>query len=316
MDIKINKNLNMICGCGIALNSKKIKLVMVLPCEHIYHYKCIKNENKCKICNCYINNYFFMNNKLTTELDLQRYSDMLSVSNFCDMSDYSSINVLDNIINLLKIIGKIPFIEDIEDARQEINEFLSLNNTSIYIRGLDKIQKHNKVFIANHTSYLDFLLIMKFIDTYFLSSKFLVQNIIGRQFVKKVPIMIIDRDKSDNTVEQMKKFIKKHGSICIFPEGAISHPETIIKFRTGAFHIGCPIYAIVIRYENIKSDFSISKFLFKSCDRADVKIYLDVLGPYYPPFTDIDIEKIRIDMAITGKMLLSRVSNKDMKEKK
>jgi hypothetical protein len=37
-----------------------------------------------------------------------------------------------------------------------------------------------------------------------------------------------------------------------------------------------------------------------------------VLGPYYPPFDDQTIEKIRLDMARHGNMVLSRVSNRDV----
>ena len=37
-----------------------------------------------------------------------------------------------------------------------------------------------------------------------------------------------------------------------------------------------------------------------------------VLGPYYPPFNNTDIERIRLDMGKVGDMVLSRVSNRDI----
>jgi 1-acyl-sn-glycerol-3-phosphate acyltransferase len=113
----------------------------------------------------------------------------------------------------------------------------------------------------------------------------------------------------------MKKFIKSHGSICLFPEGAMTHPETIIKFRTGAFHLGYPIYPIVIRYESPMTDFDITNHALKLISQKKTVIYMDILGPYYPPFSKDDIENIRKDMAKVGNMLLSRVSSKDVSEK-
>ena len=63
-----------------------------------------------------------------------------------------------------------------------------------------------------------------------------------------VPLLIIKRGKNANTVKKMKNYVRKHGSICLFPEGIITHPDTIIQFRTGAFNIGEPILPVVIKY--------------------------------------------------------------------
>lgn len=312
-----NKDLNCKCVCG-RLYVKPIELAMTLPCEHIFHLSCL-NKNKykfCPICDTEIDGIHRMTKKIKTYTDVQRYSDMLSVSNYCGSSDYSIASVIDNTMDLSHVLLNIPFCKNLQDGRKVVDNFLSLNNTDICVRGLDRFNpREEKVFICNHTSYMDFMIIARFIDTYFLASEFVTQSALGTMITKIMPLMIFSRGKSNNVVEQMKKFVKKHGSICLFPEGVMSHPDTIVKFRTGAFHIGAPIYPIVLRYENIKSDFDITTFILKSSTRDKVKIYMDVIGPYYPPFSEEKIEKIREDMASVGDMLTSRVSSRGITEK-
>ena len=114
----------------------------------------------------------------------------------------------------------------------------------------------------------------------------------------------------------MRKFVDEKGSICLFPEGLISHPDSLVRFRSGAFHVNRPVYAIVIRYPEIIADGYVNKILYKLGAKKDMTIEVHILGPYYPPFTPEDIEKIRADMAYHGKMVMSRVSNRDIKDRK
>jgi len=312
----MDKILNFQCICGRTYY-KNIKLVMLLPCEHIFHELCVKTRKCifCPICDIEIEGNYKMTDKLNTDIDKQRYIDMLSVSNYCCMSDYNTGAVIDNALELSNVIVNIPMCNGLKDSRELIDKFLSLNDTEVHVRGLDRYRaRDKKVFIANHTSYMDFMIISRFIDTYFLSSSFIKETVIGRMLLNIMPIMVFKRGHSQNTVDQMKEFVEKNRSICLFPEGAMCHPNTITRFRTGAFHVGTPIYPIILRYENIKSDFSIGTFLLKSSTRDKVKIYLDVIGPYYPPFTEESIAQIRRDMADVGGMLLSRVSTRDISD--
>ena len=311
-----DKDLNFKCVCG-RLYAKATELAMVLPCEHIFHVVCLRKHKYkfCPICDTEVDGIHKMTKKVKTYTDVQRYSDMLSVSNYCGLSQYSVTSLVDNAVDLTHVLMNIPLCSNVQEGKKIIDNFLSLNNTDVCIRGLDRFNpREEKVFICNHTSYMDFMIIIRFIDTYFLASSFITQNAIGSIMAKVVPTMLFDRGASKNVVDQMKNFVKKNGSICLFPEGVMSHPDTIVKFRTGAFHIGAPIYPIVLKYENIKSDFDITTFIYKCSSRDKVKIYMDVIGPYYPPFTSEKIEKIREDMASVGNMLTSRVSSRGITE--
>lgn len=312
-----NKDLNIKCICG-KIDYKTIKISMIMPCEHIFHTKCLDDKELefCPICNTEIEGRKHMTDPIKTYEDAQRYSDMLSVTNFSKLSTYSISDVVDNLIDLTKILISAPFCKGIKDSRKVLGKFLSLNNTNIHVRGLDRINKKEKhAFICNHTTYMDFMVVLMFIDTYFLASDFINKSSIGASISKVIPLLIIKRGETTNTVDKMKEFIDKHGSICLFPEGVLCHPETIIKFRTGAFYLDVPIYPIVLRYKNIKHGSDIANFIFKSSSRHHVDIYMDVIGPYYPPFNKAKIERIRSDMANVGNMLTSRVSSRNITER-
>ncbi len=110
----------------------------------------------------------------------------------------------------------------------------------------------------------------------------------------------------------MRKFVDETGSICIFPEGIMKHPDALVKFRSGAFHINRPIFPIVIRHNNIICDGFIDQFIYKLAGKKNIEVEVHVLGPFFPPFTHDDIENIRKQMGKIGKMVLSRVINRDI----
>ena len=314
MDLK--KNLNLMCICG-KLYEKKLKIVMIMPCEHLFHESCLK-KNKihfCPICKVEIESKRSLIDDINTYEDSQRYADILSVTNFCGKSDYKLGNVIDNLFDLTQLLIQLPFCDGIKESRDVIKSFLSLNNTDVYVRGLERINhKQKKIFICNHTTYLDFMIVLLFLDTYFLAADFINKSAIGQSLTKSVPLLIVKRGTAQNTVDQMKKFVEKYGSICVFPEAMLTHPKTITQFRTGAFYVGEPIYPIILRYKNIKSDLNMGKFLAKSLSRDNTEVYMDVIGPYYPPFTPDNIEQIRQDMAKVGDMLISRVSSREISD--
>jgi 1-acyl-sn-glycerol-3-phosphate acyltransferase len=113
----------------------------------------------------------------------------------------------------------------------------------------------------------------------------------------------------------MKRYVKKHGSICLFPEGMISHPDTIIRFRTGAFYVGYPVQPIIIKYEPVIYDNDMDTMIKKLLSSDNLTITLHILPQQLPPFDDKKIEDIRELMGKTGNIALSRVSNKDMNDK-
>ena len=317
-----NKSLNSKCICGAGLIWKKYSQVMLEPCEHIVHCKCLnlqKDKSKCPICKNNItgsNTLIQLRDKLksTRSKELyQKYVDMVSMTNFDNI--YNGKKNIFNLIDVIGIASSFPFLSGYDDGQNGCREVLSLMNSKIIVKGMNYINpKTPKVFIANHTTYIDFIIIFYLLRCGFLASTVIKESWLGRQIMNIIPLLIIERGKDTNTVDRMREYVKKTGSICLFPEGMISHPDTIIRFRTGAFYIGYPIHPIVLRYDPVIYDTDVSKLVEKISSEPNVTIYVDILPAEYPPFDMKKIEMIRKKMGKAGNLALSRVSNRDIKD--
>lgn len=324
-DIDYNKELNSKCICEIGLPWKRDIVIMVYPCEHMYHKSCFdkmlgnqhNNQNKfCKFCGTFIEKYFDM---FDETLHHQRFADILSMSHYEDMSVTTIGRFLDSIFDLTSILVRTPFVTDAKGGKEWCEQVFAMNNITLKVYGLDKVKlEKNKVFICNHTTYLELIVIY-----YLLGTGFLVSSISDSPLTDKikqvVPLLTInrgDKNRKIDIVEEMRKFVDEKGSICLFPEGMMKHPDTLVKFRTGAFFINRPIYAITIRHNDIICDGYVNGFIYKLSGKRDINMEVHISGPYYPPFDQDKIDKIRIEMALRGNMVLSRVSNRDVKDKK
>lgn len=105
------------------------------------------------------------------------------------------------------------------------------------------IPNHSYMFIANHTSMTDVMLMLAVVKNpfVFVGKKELVKIPIFGFFYKRAAIMV-DREsvKSRTAVyERAKSRIEQGLSICIFPEGKVPDDESIIldEFKGGAFNI-------------------------------------------------------------------------------
>lgn len=102
---------------------------------------------------------------------------------------------------------------------------------------------HSYMFIANHTSMTDVMLMLAVVKNpfVFVGKKELVKIPVFGFFYKRCAILV-DRDsvKSRSAVYQRAKHRIDQGlSICIFPEGKVPDDESVIldDFKAGAFNI-------------------------------------------------------------------------------
>lgn len=311
--VDFDKELNSKCSCQIGLSWKNDEVTMAYPCEHMFHSKCFKKLNNiCPFCQLQILKGLTM---FDDDIHHQRFSDILSMSHYDDMSCTSPGRFLDSIFDVASIIAWLPFISSRKTGKEICEKVFALNNLTMKVYGLDKVKlEKNKVFICNHVSMLELVVIYYLLGTGFLASSIVGQSKIIDQVKQFVPLLTFergDKNRKIDIVDEMRKFVDEFGSICLFPEGLMKHPDALVRFRTGAFYIGRPLYAVTIRHNNILSDGYINGFIYKIGGKRDINLEVHVLGPYYPPFSPHDIEKIRHDMAIAGNMVLSRVSNRD-----
>jgi len=318
--IDMNKELCSVCICGVGLQWKNQLIVMLLPCEHMFHKNCLdQKNNKCQICEQTIDRYTDM---YDIHIHPQRCADLLSVSYYDDMSTNTSLGFIDSIFDLATIFTRIPLLNNKTDGKHLCERLFSMNNITMKVYGLDSVKmEKKKVFICNHTSLLELPVIYYLFGTGFLASSIVGSSTIVDHIKKIVPLLTFDRGVGKvgnlkNTVELMKDFIKEKGSICLFPEGMMTHPDTLVRFRSGAFNTGYPVYAIVIKHLDIIADGYINGFLFKFGAKKNINLEVHILGPYYPPFDALKIERVRYDMAKIGDMVLSRVSNRGIVDRK
>lgn len=274
----------------------------------------------------------------------QMYNDMIAL-NTSYSYDYSPKFIFTPakplfIINYLLRAQNAKNISDINAISKDILDTL---NIKINVINKEKLMNNQKcVIISNHTSYLD-----PFIIYHALKCGFIASNVINdywylKNVFKVMPVLIIKRggaalnrqmqpsikqseidkmiinrarltrSKDNGTVLKMKEFIRKRCNLCIFPEGVLTHPDTLIQFRTGAFKTGYPVQPIIIKYKpNMMHDNAMT-YLSNLINQDKIDVTIKVLDMEYPPFNKEKIEQIRRTMAHSGNLVLSRVSNRDI----
>lgn len=132
----------------------------------------------------------------------------------------------------------------------------------IKVIGKRQKQKEGVLFISNHASYTDIIII---------SSNFNV-NFVSKAEVRKWPVIgflsycggtiYVDRSRSSNAkkyVMQIQNSIKKGSNILIFPEGTSSTGETVLPFYSSLFQAPLdleikiqPVYIDYYKFDNKK----------------------------------------------------------------
>ena len=315
-----DKIINSRCICNQGLGWVNDNLVMLDPCEHIFHSKCI-NFTKCPICNSEIENVY-NEKQLKKRISgnskfYQKYVDMICMKNTNRLCKKNFAQFTSNLPAIMDIISRMPFCRGFDDGYELCESVFSLAKIKLTVIGKNNIiPKKNMVIIANHTSIMDFMVMFYVFKCGFLASSSVKDTWLGKLVADIIPILFIDRGKDVNTVDRMKTYVRNTGSLCIFPEGFIVHPETLAIFRTGSFHINEPILPVLIDYKPHVLDSSISDFLQKLASQNIINITVNILQPEFPPFEDDKIESIRRKMAKKGNKALSRVSNRDVIDKK
>jgi len=316
------KDIIPVCHCKKRMWREDLS--MLLPCEHFIHTTCRKDltDKECKICGTavveIVNESRIINieeSGRATAKAHQQYVDLSSIKGINKLGDLSLTKMFTSIPTFAYSLMSVIYSDGGRNMLKTIDDIFSDFRTKIIVNGDNLISTKNKVVIANHCNYIDpFVLHKVFGDNVrFIASSTVKKMPFGYKLEHDMPILFIDRGGSSNTVQQMTKFMEgdKNRSIAIFPEGMISHPKTLVKFRTGAFNTGFPVQPVVIRYKPyVYCDNVLKLFSYLYSQRKTLEITVDILPLVYPPFTPDKIERIRHSMAKVGNFAISRVINK------
>jgi 1-acyl-sn-glycerol-3-phosphate acyltransferase len=309
--------------CDLPLPWYSNKIICLFPCNHLVHKSCfiktIKNNSpqigKCPLCDNQIVDFMEEEDLKIKRKYSQQYIDIISVTNFDNYTNYNKNIFQKNILSILEIFIGTPFMKGFEGGHQLCKHVLNLSNMNLEVYGMENINPkyERRIYIANHTTHFDFFVLFYLFKCGFLSSSFILKSAVGRHLTSLIPLLIFNRSKDKNTVKKIKEYVEKNGSIAIFPEGLITHPDTIIRFRTGAFHANQIITPVVMKFDPPIYDCLNSNFIMKlSSGSISVKVY--VLPEEHPPFSPERIEEIRDKMARAGNLAKSRVINRDIKD--
>jgi len=118
------------------------------------------------------------------------------------------------------------------------------------------------IYIANHSSFLDILLVTALHPKMILvTAKWVWNSPVMGKVVKMAEYYPVEEGATEG-LDRLNAKVKKGYSIMIFPEGTRSKTDTILKFKKGAFYLaeqlGLPIQPIIIhgaQYNMPKNDF-------------------------------------------------------------
>lgn len=329
-----NALVNHICYCNNYFYNKT-KIVVLLPCNHLLHEKCIShflinNKKKCPLCNIPFTK-ILTENRLSNSKYHQNIIDIKSVRLSEDTSSINYYTLPFAVVKFTATLNRLLAAQTHEEVFSAGEYFFRLFNIKInlidntennpisfknnIVKWKKKEDEHsNIILLSNHTNYIDTMILLYLFKAGCVTSDFVNKFEIGRRVADKCNLLVFKRGKDTNMVEKIKEYLKIHKRIIMYPEGGMGNHETLFRFRTGAFYTDGVICPIIIKYRPYIWDDNFKKYIFKLTTQEEINVDVYVNDLQYPPFNNEKIEKVRDLMAEVGDLKKSRVSNKFVKE--
>ena len=327
--------VNIVCSCKKRFDNNLLLLVLLLPCNHFIHETCINkcllnNIKNCPLCSTVIEE-ILTEDKIKEHKHKQYNIDLSAIK--CESPSIINYSLLPNaILNMNILINKAMAIQTKEDIIDGIEFIFKICKIKINI--LDNTKKNpimykNKkvewkkkrdiekkvVIIANHSNYLDNLILYYLFQSGFVSSEWINASSLGKIIANKCNVLVFKRDnKPGGNVERIKEYLEEFKKIVIYPEGIITYSETLIKFRTGAFNSCDNVCPVVIKHTPCINDDDFNVLLLKLLSQDTITIDVIINDFETGPFDDVKIENIRKNMAKLGDLKLSNLSNRKLNE--
>ena len=348
---KINENdivINYVCFCKKYFYINE-KIIFILPCCHIIHQSCFNkhiidnqynllNSNKtkennldlyCPDCNIKINSVL-SEKKINSKKKYKKYQNDIKAIRIQNGGYINYLTVPLGLIKLTTFVNKLLIINNESDLLNCIefiikifnvkiniidntknNPIMIKNNTVSWEKNYD--EKNKLVIISNHSQYLDSIFLYYIFRCGFISSDTINKLEIGKLIATTCNLLVFKRGVDLNTVDKIKEYLDKKKRIVIYPEGTISNQDSLLRFRTGAFHTDAAVCPVIIKMEPFIYDDDFKTMILKIISQNNINISITINDFFYPPFDNEKIENIRDYMCTVGKLTKSRVSNRSIK---
>ena len=160
-----------------------------------------------------------------------------------------------------------------------------LAGTKVEVRGAENIPDQPALFVGNHRSYFDIIILQTLSKTpmAFVAKKEFRSYPLLPAYMDDIGCVFLDREnirQSLKTISEGTERMKKGLSLGLFPEGTRNHTDTLLPFRAGGYRMAdkaeCPL--VVMALTTFGRIFEENKFHF--IRRRHVIIEFD--KPVYP----------------------------------
>lgn len=301
--------------CKKRFNRSLEQIVVCYPCEHYYHKKCFDNNAGLKCCiescdhtlqSCKSRNDFcYEDQHAINLLSLERTPYVPSYYDIFKAMFYR-VPIISYYLFWF-LIGKKSYFA-LQKLLTNVNNILNIN---VKLIGDEHLDDKKKIYVLNHCSFLDALIVPRCIISGAVASISQANNTFGKMMKECTHVYFVERGKSNNSVEKIQTHVEEKGSLLFCPQGIFSHIWTLPLFRTGAFATKYKVQPLILLYKQNVSSLS----MFKILCHPQVDVTLKIL-PQVSRGLDESVnefaERVRKNMAKEGNLLLSNVSSRDI----
>jgi 1-acyl-sn-glycerol-3-phosphate acyltransferase len=183
----------------------------------------------------------------------------------------------------------------------------------LVVRHLARLPADACVVVANHSSYLDGIVLYAALPPVFgfvikrEMSKVPVANLL----LRRIGVHYVDRDRSHKSARDTRKLLKKAaagGALAFFPEGTFHREPGLLRFRSGAFLVaaraGLAVMPIAIRGTR-------RALPGRALLPRPARIEID-LTPLLPPPASTAAQDVAATVAAARQAILARIAEPDL----
>jgi len=130
----------------------------------------------------------------------------------------------------------------------------------IKYHGVQPLRTPNQIFVANHTTVLDIVILQQHFNYAVVGQKHKgIMGFIQKYLLRCMGCLWFNRSEAKDRLaiaQKIKEHIQnpKNNPLLVFPEGVCVNNEYCVMFKKGAFELGAVVYPIAIKYNTLFVD--------------------------------------------------------------